>query len=84
MSNIKQNHGWRSEITVFHNLIEEHISLNVIGLSVCYKRLQQTMHSTLCESENKHLCKQLRQTLLFVFLVLRINKLNNLILYISY
>jgi len=40
MSNIKQNHGWRSEITVFHNLIEEHISLNVIGLSVCYKRLQ--------------------------------------------
>ncbi len=33
MNSITQTHDWHSEMTVFHYLIEEHISLNAIAFS---------------------------------------------------
>lgn len=81
MCSIKQSHGWSSEITVFHNLIEEHISLNVIAFSFAiYKPVCSSKwlkHCFQIKKQNYNFCKQLRQGLLLLFLRLGIKDLNN-------
>lgn len=58
MNSVTQTHGWRSEITVFHDLIEENISLNVIAFSNYH------LKTSFFKWQHKLFCKQSRQTLL--------------------